>query len=177
MIAFSPVHLKQFDGTEAGRHGCQGGKLLKNNTYVSCKCVKSLLVLTYIEHLSKCSGNEVKAMVSRHDLIKGSSSSLLLSLLEEQAMYGYKIVKELEARSQGYFKFKEGTLYPALHRLEKAGLISGTWQMLPNGRQRRYYHITAKGQAKLAEEKTQWQDFLTAVKLILQPEPSSLLRG
>jgi PadR family transcriptional regulator PadR len=116
-------------------------------------------------------------MVSRHDLIKGSSSSLLLSLLEEQAMYGYQIVKELEARSQGYFKFKEGTLYPALHRLEKAGLISGTWQMLPNGRQRRYYHITAKGQAKLAEEKIQWQDFLTAVKLILQPEPSSLLQG
>jgi PadR family transcriptional regulator PadR len=113
-------------------------------------------------------------MVSRHDLIKGSSSSLLLSLLEEQAMYGYQIVKELEARSHGYFKFKEGTLYPALHRLEKAGLINGTWQMLPNGRQRRYYHITAKGKAKLAEEKTQWQDFLTAVKLILQPEPSSI---
>jgi transcriptional regulator len=113
-------------------------------------------------------------MVSRNDLVKGSSSSLLLSLLQEQAMYGYQIVKELEARSQGYFKFKEGTLYPALHRLEKAGLITGKWQMLPNGRQRRYYYITTKGQAKLAEEKTQWQDFLTAVKLILQPGPSSM---
>ncbi len=113
-------------------------------------------------------------MVSRNDLVKGSSSSLLLSLLEEQAMYGYQIVKELEARSQGYFKFKEGTLYPALHRLEKAGLITGKWQMLPNGRQRRYYYITAKGQAKLAEEKTQWQDFLTAVKLILQTGPSNM---
>jgi PadR family transcriptional regulator PadR len=113
-------------------------------------------------------------MVSKHDLLKGSTGSLLLSLLEEQAMYGYKIVKELEARSQGYFKFKEGTLYPALHRLEKAGLITGNWQMLPNGRQRRYYHITARGHAKLAEEKTQWQDFLTAVKLILQTEPSGL---
>ena len=113
-------------------------------------------------------------MVSKHDLIKGSSSSLLLSLLEQQAMYGYQIVKELELRSQGYFKFKEGTLYPALHRLEKAGLIDGRWQMLPNGRQRRYYHITAKGQAKLSEEKIQWQDFLIAVKMILQPEPSSI---
>jgi transcriptional regulator len=102
--------------------------------------------------------------------MKGSSNSLLLSLLERQPMYGYQIVKELEARSQGYFKFKEGTLYPALHRLEKAGLVNGTWQMLPNGRQRRYYHITAKGQAELNEEKIQWQDFLTAVKMILQPE-------
>jgi PadR family transcriptional regulator PadR len=116
-------------------------------------------------------------MVSRHDLMKGSSSSLLLSLLEEQAMYGYQIVKELEARSQGYFKFKEGTLYPALHRLEKAGLVNGMWQTLPNGRQRRYYHITARGKAKLTEEKIQWQDFLTAVKLILQPEPSRIFES
>jgi transcriptional regulator len=103
--------------------------------------------------------------------MKSSSDSLLLSLLEQQPMYGYKIVKELEERSQGYFKFKEGTLYPALHRLEKSGLITGKWRTLSNGRQRRYYYITAKGQAKLAAEKTQWQDFLEAVKLILEPRP------
>ena len=84
-------------------------------------------------------------------------------------MYGYQVIKELEARSQGYFKFKEGTLYPALHRLAKSGLITGSWQTLPIGRQRRYYHITEKGLAKLAQEKTQWQDFLNAVRLILQP--------
>jgi PadR family transcriptional regulator PadR len=113
-------------------------------------------------------------MESRRDLFKSNSNSLLLCLLEQQPMYGYQVVKELEARSQGYFKFKEGTLYPALHRLEKSGLITGKWQMLPNGRQRRYYHITAKGQAKLTLEKTQWQDFLTAVSLILQPEPSRI---
>ncbi|MFH1646875.1 MAG: helix-turn-helix transcriptional regulator [Chloroflexota bacterium] len=112
-------------------------------------------------------------MVPRHDLLKGSSNSLLLCLLEQQPMYGYQIVKELVARSQGYFRFKEGTLYPALHRLEKSGLITGKWQMLPNGRQRRYYYITAKGLAKLAQERTQWQDFLNAVRLILQPGPSS----
>src|SRR4030043_532509 len=106
-------------------------------------------------------------MEPKRDLFKGSSNSLLLSLLEQQPMYGYQIVKELEARSQGYFKFKEGTLYPALHRLEKSGLISSKWQMLSNGRQRRYYSITAKGQAKLVQEKTQWLDFLTGVSLIL----------
>ena len=112
-------------------------------------------------------------MTIRRDLLKGSSYSLLLCLLELQPMYGYQIVKELEARSQGYFKFKEGTLYPALHRLEKADLVTGKWQMLPNGRQRRYYYITAKGLAKLSLEKTQWYDFLNAMKLIFQPEPSS----
>lgn len=132
-----------------------------------------MLVWTYIEDLSNYT-DEVILMVSKHDLVKGSSNSLLLSLLEGQPMYGYQIVKELETRSQGYFKFKEGTLYPALHRLEKAGLITGSWQMLPNGRQRRYYQINAKGQAELNEEKAQWQDFLTAIKMILQPEPSRI---
>src|SRR4030043_1775563 len=106
--------------------------------------------------------NEVITVVSKHDLVKGSSSSLLLSLLERQAMYGYQIVKELELRSQGYFKFKEGTLYPALHRLEKSGLISGKWEILPSGRQRRYYHITEKGNKLLEEKNTQGQDFLYA---------------
>jgi DNA-binding PadR family transcriptional regulator len=58
--------------------------------------------------------------------------------------------------------------------LEKTGLITGNWQMLPNGRQRRYYQITARGQAELNEEKVQWQDFLTAIKMILQPETSRI---
>lgn len=124
--------------------------------------------MSYIEALSSVL-DEVTGVEPRRDLLKSSSNSLLLSLLEQQPMYGYIIVKELEERSQGYFKFKEGTLYPALHRLEKSGLITGKWRMLPNGRQRRYYYITAKGKAKLAAEKTQWQDFLEAVRLIFEP--------
>jgi PadR family transcriptional regulator PadR len=113
-------------------------------------------------------------MEPKRDLLKGSSNSLLLCLLDGQAMYGYQIVKELEARSQGYFKFKEGTLYPALHRLEKSGLIVSKWEMLANGRQRRYYSITAKGQAALAQEKTQWLDFFNAISLVLQPGKSGI---
>jgi PadR family transcriptional regulator, regulatory protein PadR len=108
-------------------------------------------------------------MEAKRDLLKGSSNSLLLSLLDGKTMYGYQIVKELEARSQGYFKFKEGTLYPALHRLEKSGLISSKWELLANGRQRRNYDITAKGRATLAQEKTQWMDYFNAVTLVLQP--------
>jgi PadR family transcriptional regulator, regulatory protein PadR len=113
-------------------------------------------------------------MEPKRDLLKGSSNSLLLCLLEGQPMYGYQIVKELEAKSQGYFKFKEGTLYPALHRLEKSGLISSKWEMLANGRQRRYYSITAKGQASLAQEKTQWQDFFNAITMVLQPGKAAI---
>jgi DNA-binding PadR family transcriptional regulator len=113
-------------------------------------------------------------MEPKRDLLKGSSNSLLLCLLDGKQMYGYQIVKELEARSQGYFKFKEGTLYPALHRLEDAGLISSKWELLSNGRQRRYYDITPKGRAKLAQEKTQWMDFFNAVSLVFQPKNSGI---
>jgi PadR family transcriptional regulator PadR len=108
-------------------------------------------------------------MPQRRELIKGSIDSLLLSLVGQQPMYGYQIMKELERRSQGYFKFREGTLYPALHRLEKAGLVRGRWQMLSGGRQRRYYYVTDKGYHLLAIHRSQWRDFLDAMNLIIQP--------
>jgi len=101
--------------------------------------------------------------------MKVSIDSLLLCLISRQPMYGYQILKELETKSEGYFKLKEGTLYPALHRLERAGLILGTWQMLPNSRHRRYYHITDKGYQMLVTKRGQWQDFFTAMNLIIQP--------
>ena len=109
-------------------------------------------------------------MADRHDLIASNLDSLLLSLVNRQAMYGYQIIKELEDRSQGYFKFKEGTLYPALHRLEKSQLIEGKWEILANGQQRKYYHITIKGAATLAEKRTNWNDFFNAMNLIFQTE-------
>ena len=108
-------------------------------------------------------------MAQRLELMKGSADSLLLYVMEQQPMYGYQIIKELERKSQGYFKFREGTLYPALHRLERAGLIQGKWEMLPSGRQRRYYYITDKGRQVLAEKMSEWEDFLTAMNLIIQP--------
>ena len=108
-------------------------------------------------------------MAPRRELVKGSAESLLLCLISQQPMYGYQIIKELEKRSGGYFKFKEGTLYPALHRLEKAGLIVGKWQSLPSRRQRRYYYITNKGNRVTVAKMDQWRDFLTAMNLIIQP--------
>ena len=108
-------------------------------------------------------------MKQKREPFKISTDSLLLSLIAQQPMYGYQIIKELESRSEGYFKFKEGTLYPVLHRLERAGLLQGRWQTLPSGRQRKYYHIAEKGRATVAERKSQWQDFMVAMNLIIQP--------
>ena len=109
-------------------------------------------------------------MSERHELIKSNIDSLLLCLVNGQPMYGYQIIKELESRSQGYFKFKEGTLYPALHRLEKSGLIEGKWKVLPNGQQRKYYNITEKGYATLVKKRSSWNEFFNAVNMIIQAE-------
>ena len=104
----------------------------------------------------------------KRELLKGHTDSLLLSLISRQPTYGYKIIKELEAQSNGFFQFKEGTLYPALHRMEKAGLIKGKWQKLPLGQERRYYTITSKGLDVLNQKLTTWKDFSKAVNLIVQ---------
>ena len=103
------------------------------------------------------------------ELLKGSTDSLLLYLINNQPMYGYQIIKEIEKKSNGYFQFKEGTLYPALHRLEREGLIRGKWQKLPNGQERRYYHIQEKGQMVLNERLNIWRDFSEAVNMVMKP--------
>ncbi len=103
------------------------------------------------------------------ELLKGSTETLLLCLLRNQAMYGYQIIKELKKRSEGYFRFKEGTLYPALHRLEAAGLIKGSWERLPTGKERRYYHLTEKGVRLLGVKVAEWRGFSTAVNLVMRP--------
>ena len=102
-------------------------------------------------------------------MLKGNTETLLLALLENEPMYGYQIVKEVDQRSSGYFAFKEGTLYPALHRLEKAKLIEGSWEDTPNNVRRRYYLITAKGEKALADRLNEWQRFSNAMNLIMLP--------
>lgn len=105
----------------------------------------------------------------RRELLKGSTDTMLLSLLAREPMYGYQIVKEMAHRTDGYFRFREGTLYPALHRLEGDSLVVGTWQEGPRGQLRRTYSITEKGGAKLASLQEEWRQFSRAVNLLVQP--------
>jgi len=106
------------------------------------------------------------------ELLKGNTETLLLSLLAREAMYGYQIVKEIERRSSGYARFKEGTLYPALHRLEAASLVEGRWREVASGLPRRYYYITPKGQRVLEERLEEWQRFSRAVNAIMPAQAS-----
>ena len=102
-------------------------------------------------------------------LLKGNTDLLILSLLQREPMYGYQIIRELERRSQGFFKLGEGTLYPALHRLEQAGLITSRWERIGSGQERRYYSLTRKGERRLAERATAWQRFASAMELVVRP--------
>lgn len=106
------------------------------------------------------------------ELLKGSTDALVLSLVGQQPMYGYQLIKEMERRSRGYFQFREGTLYPALHRMEKEGLVAGKWERLPGGQERRYYYLTEKGQNALSEKRAEWRAFSAAVSLIIEPATS-----
>ena len=106
----------------------------------------------------------------RKELLKGSTEPLLLSHLAVEPMYGYQLVKEMEKRSGGYFRFKEGTLYPALHRLEKEEGLQGKWVMSPSGQPRRHYYITPKGVGALQVLLEEWRSFSSAANLIFQQE-------
>ena len=101
------------------------------------------------------------------DLRKGSVKALILSLLQEQPMYGYQLSKELQRRSKGYFEFKEGTLYPALHRMEKEGLLRGEWQVVAEGPSRKFYHLTDQGRAELARSQREWTTFTDRLLAVL----------
>ncbi|MBI4304625.1 MAG: PadR family transcriptional regulator [Chloroflexi bacterium] len=107
------------------------------------------------------------------DLLRGNTEALLLFLVNElENTYGYQLIKEIQKRSQGFFQFKEGTVYPALRKLENEGLLQGEWQQTPNGQERRYYHITDKGKEVLQAKLAMWRNFTAAVNLILKPTGS-----
>ena len=100
------------------------------------------------------------------ELLKGSTHLLVLSVLESKDLYGYKIIRELEIRSENAFEMSEGTLYPILHALEKEKYLESYWEEF-DGRNRKYYHITKKGKKALAEKKDEWKSFSTNVNKVL----------
>ena len=101
------------------------------------------------------------------NLIGGSTILMLLALLEEKDCYGYEIIKELKERRQNLFKFKEGTLYPVLNKMENLGYVKSYRAQAENGKERKYYRITASGKAQLAEEKKQWEVFSASVEYVI----------
>jgi len=98
--------------------------------------------------------------------LKGTLPTLILEALEEEPKHGYLIAQRIKERSRGVLDFKEGTLYPALHKLESDGLVE-SYEGVENGRQRRYYRISKAGRGALAKDRAEWRELSRAVTLIL----------
>jgi PadR family transcriptional regulator, regulatory protein PadR len=98
--------------------------------------------------------------------LKGNLDLLLLSILSAGPAHGYAIIAALSERSEGTFDLPEGTIYPALHRLEDSGLLTSSWAE-GDGRKRRVYGLTSKGVGALAAEQDEWGKFASGVQSVL----------
>jgi len=102
----------------------------------------------------------------RAEALKGHLDGLILATLKAGPAHGYAIAQELRARSDGAFDLPEGTLYPALHRLERAGLVSSAWST-EAGRRRRTYSLTRSGRRMLEERRSEWRLLSNAIESVL----------
>jgi PadR family transcriptional regulator PadR len=100
------------------------------------------------------------------EAIKGHLEGLLLAVVADGPVHGYAVVERLRARSGGRFDLPEGTVYPALHRLEADGLLLSRWTVV-GGRKRRQYELSDRGRAELGERSAEWRRFAAAVEHVL----------
>ena len=102
----------------------------------------------------------------RAEALKGHLDALILATLSDGPAHGYAVAQSLRGRSGGAFDLAEGTLYPALHRLERASLVASEWST-EGGRRRRTYQLTSSGRRALDDGRREWQLFATAVESVL----------
>jgi PadR family transcriptional regulator PadR len=102
----------------------------------------------------------------RGQLLRGHLDALLLACLSDGSAHGYELMQRLRERSGGAFDLPEGTIYPALRRLEREGHVSSKWQDL-QARRRRVYKLTARGQRHLRSQRDEWEGFVVAIEGVL----------
>jgi len=103
-------------------------------------------------------------------LITGTVEMLMLEVVSRGPTYGYEILQKVLAESDGRFDLKEGSLYPALHRLERQALLEATWGE-HQGRKRKYYSLTPAGKQELSARRAEWQEFSAGVNGVLGLQP------
>lgn len=106
-------------------------------------------------------------MDSERELLKGNTPTLVLAVLRDGPLHGYAIAREIERRSADVLQFREGTLYPALHALEKQGWVAGEWEQQEGSRPRKVYTLTATGHTALEQRTRQWERFAGAVRGVI----------
>lgn len=135
--------------------------------------MSSFLLLTYVDYLYILYVDNLYMerryfMSINKNLISGSTTMLLLKLLEDRDMYGYQMIETLANQSNDTFSLKAGTLYPLLHNLEDEGMVNSYEKVAENGRTRKYYSITKRGRGLLAEKENEWRTYVAAINQVLQ---------
>ena len=108
----------------------------------------------------------------KSDAVRGHLDGLILAVLEDGPRHGYAIIEALQVRSGGALDLPTGTVYPALRRLERAGLLSGAWSTV-GGRDRRTYTLTRAGRHALERQRTEWSEFSAVMEAVLRPAGAS----
>ena len=103
-----------------------------------------------------------------NELLKGTLDMLILKTLSVQPMHGYAIAQHIERLSTGVFAVEQGSLYPALERLQTRGLLTSKWGASPTGRRARYYTITATGRRELGEKQSSFDRVLAAIEAVMR---------
>ena len=136
--------------------------------YKNIDIPEALCYIVYIESLCIQIGGVI--MKINRGFIAGGTHLLLLTLLNKEDMYGYQIIGELANQTDNIFQFNEGTLYPVLHKLEKEGYLKSYKLKGENGRNRKYYQITKKGERQLVVEKEEWKVFFESMNRVVTYE-------
>ena len=108
-------------------------------------------------------------MGKKTDLLQGTLDMLVLQSLRLGPAHGYTIAKIIEQRSDTFLQVEQGSLYPALNRLEDRGWVDSSWATSENNRRARYYRLTPKGRRQLEVESAQWQQLVRAIGLVMRP--------
>jgi transcriptional regulator len=108
-------------------------------------------------------------MGDKTDLLQGLLDLLVLKTVADEPLHGYGLAQRLRLLSGDRLRIPQGSLYPALHRLEHKGFLKGVWTESPTGRDAKYYQLTARGRRRLDAELKEWSELSTAIALVLQP--------
>ena len=123
--------------------------------------------LSIVDYLQSASVDN-QSMGKPSDLVQGTLDLLILNTISLEPKHGWAIAKRIEQISNEVLQVQQGSLYPALHRLEQQGWIRAKWSETENGRQAKFYSLTAGGRAQLEREKESWSRLSTAINLVVE---------
>ena len=106
-------------------------------------------------------------MTDKADLLQGTLAMLVMRAVADEPLHGYALVHRLKLISGGRLNVPQGSLYPALHRLENQGMLKAEWRDTDSGREAKFYKLTAKGRRKLEAEVAEWKELSIAIGLVL----------